>query len=339
MVCVVLLILSLGLLKTTNEIFVRKTGRSRLATIIDPSQENPGSAANDVDIFFVGTSCIMDGVIPMELWRSRGYTSQILCSEYNDMDRNIMMLRLALQYKKPKLVVLDVRNFWEKSDPDNVIIGYQEYSDAFPLTAEKVKATFDLYEDSATRIKLLFPFYIYHNRWNDLKSGDFRKNSDSFKYRGYELSKDVKEIDLRPPMLSSAIPGEGDIPELPSVYGIEAITEFVSFARSQGIEVAMLVLPFEADEFEQSYLLSLMRLSLELNVPYINMLEMPGIMDPERDFKDGEHLNYYGALKATELIGSFIEYNYEIPDHREDSAYSADWDYWYKKYKKSADKD
>lgn len=316
----IVIVLSLAAACRTNDIFIRKTAGERLYSLM----ESP----NDIDIFLLGSSRIMDGIIPMELWKSKGYTSQILCCEYNDMDRNIMMLRLAMQYKKPRLVVIDVHNFWKKSEIEHVVTGYREYADAFPLSREKIKTTLQLYEDYETRMSLLFPFLIYHNRWNELSGGDFGISGVYRAWKGYEYITEKQEIELPDPI---SLNPEEHI-SLPDVYGVKSIAGIVEYCNYYGIDVCMLVLPFEADTMEQQYLFSLYQLAAQLNIPYINMLEMPVIVDKENDFKDGGHLNYYGALKATDALGECLSEIYELPDSRENPAVAYEWDNDYKNY-------
>ena len=49
------------------------------------------------------------------------------------------------------------------------------------------------------------------------------------------------------------------------------------------------------------------------------------------DFRDDDHLNYYGAQKITAHLGKYIKEHYDIPDRRLDPAY-AKWNDDYKLY-------
>lgn len=53
--------------------------------------------------------------------------------------------------------------------------------------------------------------------------------------------------------------------------------------------------------------------------------------DLKTDFRDEDHLNYWGAKKATKYLISYLEENYDFVDHRGDSNYvlweEADFDY------------
>ena len=46
-------------------------------------------------------------------------------------------------------------------------------------------------------------------------------------------------------------------------------------------------------------------------------------LDFDKDFMDNSHLNYTGAGKCTEYLGSELKSRFELPDHRGDSAYDS----------------
>ena len=314
---VVMLFLSIYAAVRTNEILVRKTSRNRMQNLIE--------GETNKDILFVGTSHIMDGVIPAELWNEYGYTSYVLCGEYNDMDRNVPMLRLALQYTQPSLVVLDVDNYWEKSPAENTLNGYHEYADAFPLTPEKIKTTLELYPDRETRTEILFPILRYHDRWKDLSRGDFRKKGNADYLKGYEFSADVQEVELY-----ETVSKESGV-LLEDVYGVAAIEQFIEECRSRGIEVLLITIPFAANTEEQTYLQGIHKLAEEKQVAYVNLLT-EGLVDGETDFRDDGHLNVFGASKVTAYLGEYIQENYKVPVRSEEAVYQAEWDADYREY-------
>ncbi len=301
----------------TNEILVRKTSRNRMQDLIE--------GETNKDILFVGTSHIMDGVIPVELWNEQGYTSYILCSEYNDMDRNVPMLKLAIQYTKPSLVVLDVDNYWDKSSEENTLNGYHEYGDAFPLTPEKISTTMELYSDKESRMEILFPILRYHDRWKDLSKGDFRKKGSYDYLKGYELSADVQEIELY-----ENVPKENGV-LLEDTYGVAAIEQFIDECRSREIEVLLVTIPFAADTEEQTYLQGIHKLAEKKQVTYLNLME-EGLVDEETDFRDEGHLNVYGAEKVTAYIGAYIKGHYDVPVRNKDAEYLQEWNAAYEEY-------
>ena len=125
------------------------------------------------DVLFLGTSHGVNAFFPMELWNDYGIISYNLSYHNAMLPMQYWVLKNALHYKKPKLVVIDL--FWlsqgTKSDP-NRFGSVHTVFDEFPLTMDKLRAVDDILNDSVPASKdskakfgLLFPFSLYHNRW------------------------------------------------------------------------------------------------------------------------------------------------------------------------------
>ncbi|MBE5847005.1 MAG: hypothetical protein E7300_04940 [Lachnospiraceae bacterium] len=315
---VIAIVLGVMLAHTIHFTLLRKASYNRMEDFLH-------NKTNE-DVLFVGNSTIMDGVIPAELWNAHGITSYILCAEYNDMDREPMMLRMALDYCKPKLVVLNVDNYWGKSEPENTLIGYHEFVDAFPLSETKIRTVCELYPDNAARAELLVPLYIYHDRWKELGNNDFRKRNQSRLFKGFELTLEVQQIEPAAPVA----PENGNL--LESAYGIESIKKIVSICRDRGIDVMLVTVPYEANEEEMALTAGVHKLADALEVPYINFFDRMDLFDTAADFKDINHVNLYGAEKVTEALGEYLAEHYDLPDHRSEEAY-ASWHEDYEDYR------
>ena len=62
----------------------------------------------------------------------------------------------------------------------------------------------------------------------------------------------------------------------------------------------------------------------EQGVGFINCLYLLDEIgfDHNTDMREWNHMNYYGGKKVTHYLGSYIQEQYDIPDRREDAAYS-----------------
>ena len=49
-------------------------------------------------------------------------------------------------------------------------------------------------------------------------------------------------------------------------------------------------------------------------------------LDPEKDFYNVSHVNYYGAEKYTEALAAYLNERYDLPDRRNDETVKKDWD-------------
>lgn len=119
---------------------------------------------NDFDVLFMGTSHVINAVFPMELWNDHGITSYNFGGHANEMATTYWCMMNALDYKTPKLVVIDC--FLIDSDAKvSIHPEYLHYSlDAFPLSITKIKTAYDLV-DNDRRLELLWNFSIFHDRW------------------------------------------------------------------------------------------------------------------------------------------------------------------------------
>lgn len=315
---VIMLVLTLCAADLTNRTLMRKASRDRMQDLIE--------GETNKDILFIGNSHIMDGVIPMELWKEFGYASYLLCAEYNDMERYPAMLELALQYTDPSLVIVDIDNYWEKSPDDKTLMGYHEFADAYPLTRTKIRTTLELYPDMERRREILFPFYLYHSRWNDLSRNDLKKSETSNYLKGYEYTTESTPVEI-PELVPQS---EGVL--LEDAYGLGALQRLITDCEKRGIRVLLVTIPYAADVPEQQYLQGMHTFAQRNGVSYLNLIEQEALVDEGSDYREAGHLNVHGAEKVTGFLGNYIRENYDIPVRSEEEPYRTEWNENYEKY-------
>ena len=49
-------------------------------------------------------------------------------------------------------------------------------------------------------------------------------------------------------------------------------------------------------------------------------------LDPETDFYNRGHVNFYGAEKFTDVLAAYLHENYDLPDRRNDPVAQEHWD-------------
>jgi len=291
-IAILLISLTVAIFSHVQSVLSRKVSINRYGDLI---YNNP-----QPDILFVGTSHVMDAIIPVKLWEETGLRSYVLCAEYNDMKRNIAMCQLALQYCHPRVIVLDIDKYWEKSNFDDTFIGFHEFADGFPLNLQKIESTVSLYGKTASSLEILFPIIRYHDRWKDLSRSDYRNtHGESEGMLGYEFS-----------LKSEAVERSEYIDESQAVLyegtdNIE-IEKFIIWCQEQGIQVVLTTIPYNATEDEQAALWGVNSIADRYQVPYINMVSMYDMVDSSTDFKDEGHMNYSGACKVTAFMGNYF---------------------------------
>lgn len=284
----------------------------------------------DVDVLFLGTSHVINGIFPMQLWKDFGITSYNLGGHGITIATSYWILRSAAEYHKPKVAVLDVSLAESEYLAPSAEWAHNSF-DAFPLTKTKALAVQDLYpDDGETQQELLYPFVLYHSRWSEL-SGKSIKEA----FTGIEMTTE-KGAESR---IAVSAPGEGRdtlIPESKvrevNTPGMEYIRKFVSYCRENDIEPVLINVPYPATADEQEAANAITALAEELSVPYLNM-QYASLVDFDTDLYDADaHLNPSGARKVTDYLGRWLSENTDLTDHRDDAAY-ASWDADYEAYR------
>ena len=270
-----------------------------------------------IDVLFLGTSRVLDGVSPMELWRDCGVTSYNMGNSSEVLDVTEQVLRLALEHQTPKVAVIDVYYVRHSVDEAWTYPYRHLFYDEIPLSRAKVEAVRATLPRSEW-LEFLMPFSLYHGRWEELLAGRAERMVDCEPFMmGGEL-----RIGRTPrtDFVRTRAEADGEQP------GFAALERIVGLCREHGVEPVFLMLPAPLDEREQMAVNSVARLAAQLGVPFVNMLDEDTGVDYAVDCYDGVgHLNPDGASKTTAWLGRWLCAHYPLDDHRGEAAY-AHWD-------------
>lgn len=318
LITVSLLVISLGWLKGLLE---RKDSVFRYHHFFEKRE--------DLDVLFFGTSHVIYGIFPMELWGDYGITSYNCGGHANALPTTYWLMKNILDYASPEIIVVDgyLLNYSMKTNNFSNVHGSL---DAFPLSRTKMYAVWDLLhdeemeelirqgmrEDAAERksLSLLWDFSVYHSRWSELEKNDFLTKYS--KEGGAQFLYNVAVPD-QIPEVSADVCLKGD------TVGIEYLTRMIRECKDRGIRVLLTYLPFPASEQDQMDANRLYDIAQEYDVPYINFLDKD-IVNYETDCYDpNSHLNISGARKVTDYLGAYMTEHYDLADHRMDAAYDS----------------
>ena len=268
------------------------------------------------DVLFLGTSRVLDGISPMELWRDYGLTSYNMGNNSEPLGVTRWVLEAAMAYHMPRVAVIDVFYVRHATDEEWTYSFRHLFYDALPLSRMKVEAVCATQPEDG-RLEFLMPFSLYHGRWEEILSGQAERMVDCEPYMmGGEMRMS------RTPRDNYTFTDEVTQDELP---GHQALREIAALCRAQGVEPVFVALPGHASEQEQMDMNSVQRVADELGVPFVNMVRME-IVDNQSDCCDWQgHLNPDGASKVTAFLGAWLMEHYDLPDRRGDSA-CAHWD-------------
>jgi len=271
----------------------------------------------DYDILFLGTSHVVNGIYPNELWHEYGYTSYNLANHSTTLAVSYWTLINALDYADPKLVVLDCYGWTENEKISGEYAYLHKAMDCFPLSVNKIRAVYDLTWDNpeADTAEMLWDFCLYHNRWNQLEEKDF--NVEYNRQRGAD-----RRIEVATPVEYEIIdPGikYEDI-SLARTYAEKIIQE----CQSRDIDIVLTWVPYPPFRSEaQAAAHVIYDVAGDYGIDYINFWDMDTV-DYNTDLYDEDsHLNPSGAMKVTNYVGKFINENFDIPDHRQDAGFES----------------
>ena len=187
--------------------------------------------------------------------------------------------------------------------------------DAFPLTAIKLQAIWDLFDDNETRMEFINNFNTYHSRWNEVfLLGDM---SHIPHYGGAEL---LIEAEPNPGPLTIGTAVDETMTE-----GMLYFEKILDLCDRRGIQVVCTNLPYSGFEEKIGATNYAKQILKERNIPCIDFqldADMIGL-NLNADFRDSHHLNVAGAAKATDYIGAFLSDQY-FSDNMEKKSLSYD---------------
>lgn len=316
--CFAALCLTAGLLAGLTWLTQKKDSYAKHAEFFE--QDAP------YDVFFIGSSRMMNGVFPMELWADHGIVSYNWAQAGHPPPAYYWVMRLALDYKQPKLVVIDCygMHFDAKT---TAVFGLMHISmDSFPLSLNKIRAVRDLMDDPSmteeynegerrSAFNLLWTFPVFHSRWTQLTQEDFRPVKNYT--RGAIANNDMYGTEF--------VRDDSEMGRAFDTVGVEYLRRAVEECQSRGIEVLMTFIPLFGDAEQQAAAAYAGQIAAEFGVDYLNFFDLD-VANYHTDFADSAgHLNSAGARKITEYIGDYIVEHYGISDHRGEEAYQ-NWD-------------
>ncbi len=293
------------------------TGRSKNGAFLEGDRE--------YDVLLFGTSHVVNGFLPMQLWKDFGIRSYNLGIHGGSLAASYWALRLALEYQKPKVAVLDVLNAEEEENVMSVGLCHPAL-DAYPLSKTKIQAVLDLYQDTRDRTELLFPLDIYHNRWKEITGERLREPVQYSMEKGAEAM--LGSTPVTTPEWSHESAGQ-------KTWAMGYLEAFIHCCQDNGIIPLITFIPYcyEGSQERQSYGSEALELAKSLGAETLDLRNVEG-MDPAGSWSDaGGHLNATGARKATNILGQWLRENTDLPDGFQDALWDEDYAYYRDKWR------
>lgn len=310
---------------------------------IDGVQDRFKSYKESPQIVFVGSSHQYCSVSPDYLFDEYGVESFMLASSGQKLPMSYYAVMEAIELNKPEKVVVEM-NFAYDDTPSAEGMNHY-FLDGFPRCKTRKLLFEDLVDSKSNefslgfgkiedRAKYLFPFFVFHSRWKEIKTSDF--GDFQLSKRGGFYSDHVEVMDEFWEWECSNVSGvnnkqanEDSIEsEEASEIGIdrnyeefqmpektqEYVDKMADLCKDNGVELILYVAPYYPGDYEEDsldyyyYCLSvyngLEEYAQEKGITYLNtfyLLDEIGI-NPETDWMDRTHLNASGQEKMTRYL-------------------------------------
>lgn len=258
-----------------------------------------------VDVLFLGSSHCYCSVDIANLWENYGIAAYSLSISGQDLASSYYCLVEALKTQKPKVVFLEsysatTHGYAVQGNLYRNLLSYQPSLNF--LQAVQSMAAEEEWKDFA----LKWP--IVHTRYKELQKADFLRERPV--YMGYEASFWTRSVELRNYNGDETLPiGEEEE---------EWLRRIMSLAKEENIQLCFFLAPVAEEEYRLKMHKYVQDLAESNGVPFLNFVQLQEELelDPNADFVDMAHTNYYGAQKVTGYLGTWLKENYSLEDKR-----------------------
>lgn len=299
---------------------------------------------NSQEVIFLGTSHMVYGIAPMEMYRDYQIVSYDLATSIQTVEGSYFLLKQVFKTQSPKVVVLDLSGvFFNDESRRNMDAGVHYIMDAYPLSADKVEFAANyqkLYErvkdNETVRVNAgvaaenvfwtsLFPLIKYHDRWNEMNETDF---TGYFPLKNYYSAGQC--------VCSVVKPGAATVESLnetmeemreAGVYEVELQEENLVYVErikelcdAHGCSLLLTKIPsiISPAVYSSSWTTDraavARKIAEDLGVPYVDLTYDTDLgLDMTLDTQDGGmHLNHRGAVKTAKFFGKYLAENYGV---------------------------
>lgn len=277
----------------------------------------------DHDVLFVGDCECYENFSPVTLWEDYGISSTIRGSAQQLIWQSYYLLEDALQYEKPDVAVFNVLSM-KYGTPQNE--AYNRMSiEGMRWSKSKIDCIKASMTEDESFLSYVFPILRYHSRWNEVSAEDFRYyfGAEPNFFSGYYLRADVKAAENVPkgtPLV--------DYQFADTCY--DYLDKMRTLCEENGVQLVLIKAPSLYPYWYDQWNAQIVEYAEKYNLPYLNFLDETLISEIGIDFSQdtydgGLHMNVYGAEKLSKWFGQYLKGTYQLENHSNDAALSAEW--------------
>lgn len=282
---------------------------------------------NSLDVLFVGSSSCVRAVSPMKMWDEYGFASYSRATTSQSPAVTYELLKDALTYQQPKVVVLFCEWLWKEYDYVELEGNVRPAVDGMKISWEKLElVNYICTKDSRqSRLSYLFPFFRYHDRWSELEGDDFKvdfKPVSSYNKGQNIIYRSAETINVNSATEVAIQTYNGSLDFC--AESVKYYQKAIDLCKKNNIDVVIVKGSKYMDwAIENSKVLGKFaeeNSCLFLDYNYGDFADDLGIKYPD-DYVDQGHLNYYGSLKFSMHLGGVLKETYKLPDRRGNKDY------------------
>ena len=262
-----------------------------------------------IDVIGIGNSDLYSAVVPAEMWKKYGFTSNVIASPHQTPLQSYEILKEVYKTQKPKVVFIEVDMMYSDSLKD--VSGIERKQSLVSY----VFGNFDA-DDFDDLVESRIPLFTFHNKWKKIGK---KKKVETPHSHGYKFSDTVCDVNITEYMT------ETDVAEPIKKSSKDYINKMIDLVESNGGHVFLTEMPTVTSWNTERHN-AVAQFSEEIDKEFIDynlLIDEIGI-DLNKSFRDkGNHLNYIGACAVSRHMGKYITSNYDMTDRRNDPKYKA----------------
>ncbi len=294
-----------------------------------------GIKQENVDMVYVGGSAAFVYWEPLKAWNDYGITSYSYATNDIQAENIKAYIEETRRFQNPDLFVIDVRAFQYYSDQP-AEVGLRNGTDGMDMTSiARYKLIGDYLKyrnipEDTNVVSYLFDIAKYHTNIENLGKSDawkYKNNAGVSPNKGWEWIDEYAYLEEPTDFQTE------ERAEL-SKNASEILYELLNYCRDEQLNALFVVCPYYLAKEDQAKYNTIEDIVESYGFDYLNANEYYKEMriDFTSDFYNKNHVNLFGAAKYTEFLEKYIVQNYNLPDHRGESAYVS-WETDYQRYK------
>lgn len=263
---------------------------------------------DSMDVLFIGDSNFYRGVVPTEIWKKAGITSYVIGTPAQTIWQSYYLLKEALLYQKPKVVIYEVEQLYKKKTIKQDRLMHS--IDGMKADSVRMEAVVDPVNGFSHNYIFAMQLDTIYKTFSKLKSISRPKEPVQPKYyKGYVLNLKV-------------VPFQGDADFMntnPSTLELDMdnmhyFETLITLCKDNGITLVLAKSPDAAEwSYEKRRQLNAFASHYGLTFYDAHTDMKNETIDWAKDTYDGgDHLNVFGALKYSRELAVYLNDNFQF---------------------------